>query len=64
MRGIMKNNRRNYYGECAAFIAAFGEVLESLGKPNAKASIMNQYRSEYARRSSFHRELRAYGMNI
>ena len=62
VRGIMENNRRNYYGECAAFIAAFGEVRESLGKPNAKAAIMNQYRSEYARRSAFHRELRAYGM--
>lgn len=62
VRGIMEKNRRNYYGECAAFIAAFGEVRESLGKPNAKASIMNQYRSEYARRSAFHRELRAYGM--
>lgn len=62
VRGIMGNNRRNYYGECAAFIAAFGEVQESLGKTNAKASIMNQYRSEYSRRSAFHRELRAYGM--
>ena len=62
VRGIMENNRRNYYGECAAFIAAFGEVQESRGKTNAKASIMNQYRSEYSRRSAFHRELRAYGM--
>lgn len=59
---IMANNRRNYYGECAAFIAAFGEVQESLGNPNAKAQIMNQYQSEYSRRTAFHRELKAYGM--
>lgn len=25
----MGKNRRNYYGECAAFIAAYGEVLAS-----------------------------------
>jgi len=59
---IMKNNRRGYYEECAAFIAAFGEVQESLGNPNAKARIMEQYRKEYFRRTAFHRELRAYGM--
>lgn len=59
---IMKNNRRSYYGECAAFIAAFGEVQESLGNSNAKAAIMEQYRREYFRRTAFHRELRAYGM--
>ena len=47
---------------CAAFIAAFGEVQESLGNPNAKAQIMNQYQSEYSRRTAFHRELKAYGM--
>ena len=29
--GIMEANRRNYYGECAAYIAALGEVKESLG---------------------------------
>lgn len=28
--GIMNANRRNYYGECAAYFAALGEVLESM----------------------------------
>lgn len=60
--GIMENNRRNYYGECASYIAAFGEVQESLGITNAKAMIMEKYKKEYPRRSSFHKELRAYGM--
>lgn len=39
VEGIMQNNRRNYYGECAAFVAAFGEVRESRGERNAKDNI-------------------------
>ena len=61
-RGIMDNNRRNYYGECAAFIAALGEVLESFGEKGAKAGNMEKYKSEYSRRRAFHDELRKYGM--
>lgn len=60
--GIMEANRRNYYGECAAFIAALGEVKESRGIKNAKAVIMNSYKDEYSRRRLFHQELRNYGM--
>lgn len=60
--GIMENNRRNYYGECASYIAAFGEVQESIGIPFAKSHIMEKYRSEYSRRRAFHQELRDYGM--
>ena len=58
---IMNANRRNYYDECAAFIAAFGEVLESLGRSNAKAEILNQDRNDYSRRRAFHDELRRFG---
>ena len=60
--GIMEENRRNYYGECAAFIAAYGEVLESRGEKNAKAHVMESYKAEYSRRRAFHQELRAFGM--
>lgn len=60
--GIMGANRRNYYGECAEFIAAFGEVMESLGITGAKARIMEKYKKEYSRRRAFHDELRGYGM--
>lgn len=60
--GIMEANRRNYYGECAAFIAAFGEVRESQGIWNAKAAVMDGYKTAYPRRRAFHQELRAYGM--
>ena len=60
--GIMEANRRNYYGECAAFIAALGEVKESRGLNRTKMQIMEQYRKEYSRRRAFHQELRYYGM--
>ncbi len=58
---IMNANRRNYYGECAAFIAALGEVQES-EKPGYKGRLMQQYRANYSRRRAFHEELRRYGM--
>jgi hypothetical protein len=58
---IMSANRRNYYGECAAFIAALGEVKES-GSPGYKDSLMQQYRADYSRRRAFHDELRRYVM--
>ena len=59
---IMAANRRNYYGECAAYIAAFGEMLQSRGTADAKESVMQRYRKEYSRRRAFHEELREYGM--
>ena len=31
VKSIMDASKRNYYGECAAFIAALGEVKESQG---------------------------------
>ncbi|MDD3416292.1 MAG: Arm DNA-binding domain-containing protein [Lachnospiraceae bacterium] len=34
--GIMDGNHRNYYFECAEYIAALGEVLESRGVLNAR----------------------------
>lgn len=60
--GIMNANRRNYYGECASYIAAFGEVQESLGNLSAKSYIMEKYKNEYSRRRAFHQELRNFGM--
>ncbi|MDF1618412.1 hypothetical protein [Petrocella sp. FN5] len=59
--GIMEANRRNYYGECAAFIAALGEVKESRGKHNEKQRYMDGFRKEYPRRSAFKTELERYG---
>lgn len=62
VEGIMQGNYRKYYGECAAFIAAFGEVRESRGVMSGKANLMYAYKEAYSRRSAFHRELREFGM--
>jgi len=62
VKGIMEGNHRKYYNECASYISGLGEVLESMGSMNAKLHIMEKYRKEYSRRSSFHQELRAYGL--
>lgn len=62
VEGIMNANRRNYYAECASFIAAFGEMLESRGTTGAKAQIMERYRAAYPRRRAFHDDLYTYGM--
>ena len=60
-KGIMEANRRNYYGECAQYIAALGEAQESMGDMGAKQRLMTSYRDKYSRRSSFKAELIAYG---
>lgn len=57
----MSENRRNYYGECAAYIAALGEVQESWGEKGAKQRLMTLYRDKYSRRSAFRQEMRRYG---
>lgn len=63
MDGIMEANKRKYYGECASFIAALGEVCESMNGGETKASIMQKYKEKYPRRRAFIGELREYGLN-
>ena len=43
-------------------VAALGEVKESLGEKFAKEKILQKYREEFPRHSSFHGALRANGM--
>lgn len=62
VKGIMERNYRNYYNECAGYVAALGEVRESRGEPGAKQKVLLEYKSLYSRRNAFHRELRVYGM--
>ncbi len=59
--GIIEGNHRSYYGECAAYIAALGEVLEALGNIDAKQRLMTSYKDKYPRRSAFREEMRRYG---
>ena len=59
---IMEENKRDYYGSCTSFIAAYGEVLESIGEENGKERVMDSYRNEYKKRRLFIGELRNYGM--
>ena len=59
--GIMNANRRNYYGECAQFIAALGEVMESRGDRGAKQRLMTSYKDRYSHRNAFRAEMRTYG---
>ncbi len=57
---IMAGNHRSRYGECASYLAALGETLESLGNPNAKHTLFSLYSQKYSRRSAFHKELSKY----
>lgn len=59
---ILEGNHTNYYYECAAFIAALGEVEESMGDKGAKQRTMLEYKRKYPRRRKLHQELRSYGM--
>ena len=59
--GIMDANRRNYYGECASYIAALGELRESMGEIGAKQRLMTLYKDRYPRRSAFREAMRNYG---
>lgn len=60
--GIMEANRRNYYWECASYIAAFGEVQESQGIVSAKNRILSEYKGRYQRRRNFIKDLRSFGL--
>lgn len=58
----MQANRRGYYEECAAFVAALGEVKEYLGEVAGKQTFMVMYKNEYSRRTAFHQELYNFGL--
>lgn len=58
---IMDANRFKYYGECAAYLAALGEVRESMGELGAKQRLMTFYKDRYSRRNTFLEEMIHYG---
>ena len=59
---IMQANRRNYYFECASFVAALGEVRESRGEQGEKVRALLAMRDRYPRRRNFIQDLRSFGM--
>ncbi len=59
---IIEKSRRGYYRECAAFLAALGEVKEYGGAGGEKEELLQSYRQKYSRRRAFHEELRLFGM--
>ena len=62
LEGIMSANRRNYYDECAAYVAALAEVKASRGEVSGKQEVLRAYKDRYSRRRAFHQELRNFGM--
>lgn len=62
VRAIVSGKFRAHYSSVAQLAAALGEVKESRGEQSAKAAILQKYREAYPRYSSFHAELRSYGM--
>ncbi len=53
---ILTGNHRNYYGECASYIAAYGKVLSSKGMGSYFDTII-KYRNKYPRHRAFKEEL-------
>lgn len=58
----MQGNHRKYYGECASFIAALGEVKEYRGELLGKQNFMQSYKIKYPRRTALHQELYNFGL--
>ena len=59
---IVSGTKRNYYDECAAYIAALGEVKESHGEEGSKQMLLSSYKAKYPRHSAFIRELKSFGL--
>lgn len=62
VKAIISGQHRAHYGSVAALAAALGEVKESRGDYGAKNRLLLGYREMFPRHSSFHEELRRYGM--
>lgn len=63
LKAIVSGQHRDHYESVAALAAGIGEVKESIGMKGAKEKILQGYRQEFPRHSSFHAALRKYGMS-
>ena len=59
---ILGGKYRNHYYDCAAYVAAYGEVLESRGESGAKRKTLDDYHQAYIRYNAFTGELRKFGL--
>lgn len=63
VKAIVSGQHRNHYDSAAALAAALGEVKSSMGTQGAKEELLQYYRDQFPRHSSFHAALRASGMS-
>ena len=61
VKAIVSQQKRNQYEESAAFLAAWGEVFESRGKPDGKQCILTIYRDQFPRHNAFTAALKRFG---
>ena len=57
---IAQGQKRNYYGECACWLAAFGALQEAEGVDHALNDLIDRYEARYPRHSALRRELEAF----
>ena len=57
---IARGQKRNYYEECACWLAAFGALQEANGVDHALNNLIDQYEARYPRHSALRRELEVF----
>lgn len=58
---VLKRQERFCYGNCASYIAALGEVNDSIGNTDkGKTALINQYNKEFPRYRAFRKELQSF----
>lgn len=58
---VLSEKSRYDYPECAALIAAQGEVRESLGEEDARQKLLQSYHNRFSRFQLFNEALQDYG---
>ena len=59
-QALVKNNKRSAYNQCAKYIVAMAEVVESLNQQLSKLDYINKFVSVFPDRTIFKNELRAF----
>lgn len=59
---VIRNTKRAYYKDCAELAAVIGEIMEGYELISSKNDFLLECKAIYPRHSSYHAELRNYGM--